>query len=250
MSGSAPIRVIAWCVAIALVALPVIGVLEGWFAAGRWPIRHLTVHSTFHHVSAAQVRQAVQGDLHDGFFATRLSRVRADVAALPWVASVEARKHWPDTLTLSVHERQPFARWDKNRLISRTGELFSAPGAGKLTRLPALSGPDSRLHDVIDFYVRTRKTLAAEGLGLTGVKLSGRDSWSVTVRGGMHIVIGSTDPQQRLAQFLAVYPRLVRGHAQSFTYADLRYTNGFAVRWPQPKSADSAAKTNNGNHST
>lgn len=248
MNTVVPVRVIAWCVAVALVALPVIGVLEGWFAAGRWPIRHLTVHSTFRHVSADEVRRAVRGDLHDGFFATRLSKVRADVAALPWVASVEVSKHWPDTVTISVHERHPFARWNGTHLISRRGVLFSTPGAAQLTRLPSLSGPDARMHDVVAFYVRARAALATDGLSLRGVVLSGRDSWSVTVNGGTRIVIGGTDPRQRLAQFVAVYPRLVRGHAHAFTYADLRYTNGFAVRWPQ--SPPTNPSTDEGHHNT
>ena len=41
------IRLVAWCLAIALVALPIVGVLRGWFAANRWPVTQLTVQAEF-----------------------------------------------------------------------------------------------------------------------------------------------------------------------------------------------------------
>ena len=45
------IRFVAWCLAVALVALPIVGVLRGWFAADRWPVTRLTVQAEFKHVS-------------------------------------------------------------------------------------------------------------------------------------------------------------------------------------------------------
>lgn len=233
LGGAIPVRTLAWCVALALLALPVVGVLEGWFAAGRWPIRRLTVEATFHHVTADAVRQAIAGDVRRGFFATRLAKVRADVAALPWVASVEASKRWPDTLVLRIHERRPFAHWNGDRLIGRNGHLFSVPGAAKLGGLPRLAGPRGRMAGVVDFYLAVRRDFSRVGQQVSGVTLSGRNSWRVTLGDGAQVVIGSTDPKQRLQRFLDVYPRLMAGRTQSFTYADLRYTNGFAVRWPQ-----------------
>jgi cell division protein FtsQ len=38
---------------------------------------------------------------------------------------------------------------------------------------------------------------------------------------------------KRLRRFLDVYPQVMAGHDATFAYADLRYTNGFAVRWPE-----------------
>ena len=49
---------------------------------------------------------------------------------------------------------------------------------------------------------------------------------------GGAVVIGRDQPQQRLARFIAVMPMLLQGRTGSFVYADLRYSNGFAVKWP------------------
>jgi cell division protein FtsQ len=232
------IRLVAWCLALALVVLPIVGVLRGWFAANRWPVTRLTVQAEFRHVSAEQVRDAVLPRVDKGFFALDLGAVQKAVEALPWVESVEARKRWPDTLVLRIHERQPFARWNERQLISRQGQVFDTPDAAVNSTLPDLRGPDSRLAEVVSFYAQTKKAFAGIHLQINGVELTERGSWSVATADGAHIVIGDRDQaDRRLQRFLGVYPQLMAGHAGEFAYADLRYTNGFAVRWPSTAAA-------------
>jgi cell division protein FtsQ len=235
------IRLVAWCLAIALVALPVVGVLRGWFAADRWPVTQLAVQAEFKHVQAADIRAAVRPRLGNGFFALDLDAVQKAVAALPWVESVEARKRWPDTLLLRIYERQPFARWNDKRLISRQGLVFDVPDVDSNSGLPDLRGPDSRLAEVVSFYAETRKAFAGTHLQITGVALTERGSWSISTANGAQIVIGDRDQAgRRLHRFLDVYPQLMAGHTDTLAYADLRYTNGFAVRWPQAAAANPA----------
>ncbi len=238
------VRLAAWCLAIALIALPIVGLLSGWFAADRWPVTQLTVQAEFDHVSAAEIRAAVLPRLGKGFFALDLDGVQKAVAALPWVESVEARKRWPDTLQLRIYERQPFARWNDKQLISRQGRVFDVPGAAQLVALPDLRGPDARLAEVVSFYAEAGKAFAGAHLKINGVALTERGSWSVTTTDGARIVIGDRDQAgRRLRRFLDVYPQLIAGHADGFVYADLRYTNGFAVRWPEMAGANAGGST-------
>jgi cell division protein FtsQ len=233
MRGS--IRLVAWCLAIALVALPIVGLLQGWFAGNRWPVKQLTVQAQFKHVSADAIRDAVRPRLGKGFFALDLDAVQKSVAALSWVESAEARKRWPDTLILRVYERQPFARWNVDQLISRQGRVFSAPDIQEVHGLPDLRGPDAQMAEVVSFYADIQKAFAGARMRIVGVALTERGSWSVSTADGAQIVIGDRDQAgRRLRRFLNVYPQLMEGHAEGFAYADLRYTNGFAVRWPQP----------------
>ena len=235
------IRLIAWCLAIALVALPIVGVLRGWFAANRWPVTELTVQAEFKHVTADQLRATVLPRLGKGFFALDLDAVQKAVAALPWVESVEARKRWPNTLLLRIYERQPFARWNDRQLISRQGLVFDAPTTADTAALPSLHGPDARLAEVVSFFAETHKAFSGTHMDITGVSLTDRGSWSVATASGAEIVIGDRDQAgRRLRRFLDVYPQMAAGHADAFVYADLRYTNGFAVRWPQAPIATRA----------
>ncbi|HXS74058.1 MAG TPA: cell division protein FtsQ/DivIB [Rhodanobacteraceae bacterium] len=251
MKGAVNMRVIAWLIAITLIALPIVGVLQGWFAADRWPVRQLQVQGEFVHVDADELKKAVAPSLRAGFFALDLDRVRDEVAALPWIAQVEARKRWPDTLELHVRELHPFAHWGEGRLLGDDGRLFVVPGADAVANLPHLSGPDDRVSEVVDFYTQALRDFAPFRLRVETVELSERGSWNLTLANGASIVIGRDMPEQKLARFVAVMPKLMAGRAIRFTYADLRYSNGFAVKWadaPAPANANPEPPTEATSH--
>ncbi|MBO9665063.1 cell division protein FtsQ/DivIB [Dokdonella sp.] len=227
-------KLLAWGIALTLVALPIVGVLNGWFASERWPVDRLAVRAEFNHVSAEQIRAAAQPLLGKGFFAIDLDQIRAAVAKLPWVERVEARKRWPDAVDLIVYEQQPYARWGEERLLNRRGEIFSVTGAGGVQGLPRLAGPDERVGDVLQFYAESLKEFSGSGLAIAAVALSPRGGWKLELATGAVIEIGRDDAKRRLARFLDVWPNLAGSKPTPPVYVDLRYENGFVVRWSDP----------------
>ena len=242
MRGALILRLTAWAIALTLVALPLVGLLNGWFAADRWPVRQLQIEAEFGHVGTEQVRAAAAGELDAGFFALDLPALQRRVAELPWVQKVEARRRWPDTVVVRVYEQQPYAHWSGGRLIGRDGSLFQVPGADTLQGLPHLSGPDERLSEVLAFYAEVQRLLRGSQLAVARVDLSGRGAWTLGLDNGAELVLGVGDEvRARLKRFVAVYPRLAASHAGSFLSADLRYSNGFAVKWAPAAPAPSAS---------
>ncbi len=233
MSRAAAIRMTGWLLALAVLAMPVVAVLRGWLAARQWPVRFVTVEGPDLHVRATSVVRTVQPLLQHGFFAVDLQRVRAVVGALPWVAEVEVRKHWPDTLVIHLQEHQPWARWTRGRLVGSRGDLFTVPKSQMPLTLPVFDGPPGSLPEVVGFYRAAEEACAQRGLHVASVQLTARGSYTLGLAGGARIVVGRGHAEQRLDRFLAVWPQLAARHAQMFVYADLRYANGFAVRWPQ-----------------
>lgn len=245
MRGGLLLKLLAWSLALSLVALPIIGVLNGWFAGERWPVRSLQVEAEYNHVSAEQIRAAVINHVGNGFFATRLDELQAAVAALPWVEKAEARKHWPDMILLRVTELQPVAHWGATRLISADSRIFAAPGAENIEGLPRLAGPDDALVTVVEFYARAQKIFSGSGMTVAGVELSERGSWKLALNNGAELELGREQPEQRLQRFMTVYPRLLAGRTGSFERVDLRYSNGFAIKWPDaPSSATPPSQEN------
>ena len=61
---NALLRILAWLLAVALVALPVVAVLNGWVGAGHWPLSRLRANGQFERVPAEQLQQAL---LHPAF---------------------------------------------------------------------------------------------------------------------------------------------------------------------------------------
>jgi cell division protein FtsQ len=237
------VRLAAWLLAIGLVLAPVIAVLNGWLAADRWPIERLLVHAPFAQVDEQTVRAAALPHLADGFFAIRLDRVREAVGGLPWVESVEVRKHWPNVVELTVTEHRAYARWGRERLVSDRGVLFAPPTLAGFDHLPQLDGPDSRLDEVLAMHRDALVLLTRRGLEPRSLRLSPRGSWSLLLADGARINAGRGDPLPRLARFAAAMPRLQAAETRRLERADLRYGNGFSLRWHDEPSADAPAGT-------
>jgi len=234
---SAMLRLLAWILALALVVLPLVALVNGWIGGAQWPLRTLRVQGQLVHVDDARLRATVLPFARRGFFAVELDRIQAAVAALPWVARAEVRKHWPDVLEVRLSEHRPFARWGGERLLSEQGRLFAANTITVPPGLPLLDGPDARVADVVALYNQARERLANAG-GVRGVALDPRGSWSITLHDGSEVVLGRSDPLPRLERFAPLLPRLTAQHpGQRLARADLRYTNGFSLLWadlPQP----------------
>jgi cell division protein FtsQ len=235
MSQGLIFRLIAWVLALTLLALPVVALLNGWFASERWPLRSLEIQAEFERVGAQQIRASVEPHLERGFFAVDLNQVRRVVEQIPWVEHAEVRKRWPDVLELRVVEHQAVALWGDDRLLSRSGELFAVPGAGELQGLLRLSGPEGRQQEVMAFAAYAQRVFSGSGFTVVELQLSGRGSWRLRLSQGQWVTLGRERPQERLARFASALPALLERHSAGFVSADLRYSNGFALRWPQPQ---------------
>ena len=53
---NAMLRLVGWLLAVALVALPVVALLNGWIGAGHWPLTKLRATGEFERVDAALLR--------------------------------------------------------------------------------------------------------------------------------------------------------------------------------------------------
>jgi len=237
---SALSRIVAWTLALALVVLPVVAVVNGWIGAERWPLRTLRLHGDLDLVDQQRVRNAVLPYASRGYFAVRLADVHAAVAQLPWVASVDVRKRWPDILEVRVVEHRPFAWWGADRLLSAHGRIFQRGRLLPPQGLPRLSGPDARVADVVALYNESRDLFLPQSLSIHSLALDARGSWSLVLSDGARIVIGKNEARLRLQRFARVLPQLRAQQQRSMERADLRYTNGFAVTW---KGHDGASLT-------
>lgn len=230
---SALVRILAWLLAIALVASPMVAVLNGWVGAERWPLAKLRVNGEFKRVPAEDLQQAVLPYARAGYFAVQLQDAQDAIEKLPWVESAKVRKQWPDVLEITVVEHKPFARWGSDRLLSEQGRLFAVPHGLESAPLPQLDGPESQTTEVVALYNESRAMFAPVGVDVRSVVMDARGSWSLALDNGTEIVIGRDDARSRLSRFVRVLPQLASREAP-IVRADLRYTNGFTLSWGSP----------------
>ena len=150
------------------------------------------------------------------------------------------RKQWPDVLFVKVVEHRPFAWWGEERLLSERGRIFPSKGVVVPKALPHFDGPESRSADLVALYNESRAMFAAEGLDVRALRIDARGSWSMTLSNGAELLIGRDDARLRLSRFARLLPQL-SWKGRPLGRADLRYTNGFALRWQGPSPGSTEA---------
>lgn len=224
---------------LAAAALTVWAVAQAAVRAPFVPLRTVIVDGSPAHVDADAVSGALDGRIAGNFFGLELADVRRELAKLPWVNRVEARREWPDRVVVRFEEHRALGRWADGRLVSTEGELFDAdPDAP----LPQLAGPAGTEREVARRYLAFRELVAPLGTEPTHVTLSPRYAWQVRLANGIVLELGRDQARQsiedRVARFVAAYPRAAAHLNQRIGYVDLRYPNGFAIRLPEAPAAD------------
>jgi cell division protein FtsQ len=227
-SGSLAMTLLVLAVACAGVAW----VYTGMTTRQQWPVRWLQVDGAFERVSAEQVRAGLAPLVNGSFFTVDLEAVRAAAFRQPWVSEVSVQKAWPDTVKVHLKEHVPIAHWTQNRLVSARGTPFKVPGADEIQGLPWLQGPEESLETVLSAWQEFNNELQPVGLEISRIRFDRRGAWSLVLYGGTTIQLGREDALERLRRLVASWPDLMSGRDVEPLAVDLRYTNGFAVRWP------------------
>jgi len=211
----------------------VVWVYTGMLAQERWPIRWLEIDGPFERVSAEQVRARLTPLVTGSYFKVDTTRMHELAANMPWVSGVTVQKRWPDTVMVSIHEYTPVAHWINGQLIDANGEYFSVPSADEIQGLPWLSSPDNQLELVFENWKKFDDELLVIGQQIDHLTLDPRGSWSARLNGGTEVRFGKGDIFKNLDMLVSTWPGLMHGKEMPPVRIDLRYTNGFAVLWPQ-----------------
>ncbi len=216
-----------------LAAAGVAWVYNSMIAQERWPIRWLEIDGSFERVSAEQVRASLAPMVSGSFFTVDAGKLRETVSRMPWVAVVNVQKSWPDTVQVTIHEHAPVAHWVDGYLLDANGEQFMVPSADEIQGLPWLEGPETQMDIVFENWKIFDDKLVLIGQQIERLTLDPRGSWSARLSGGTAIRFGKGEIFKNLDMLVSSWEGLMQGKTVPPISVDLRYTNGFAVLWPQ-----------------
>jgi cell division protein FtsQ len=208
-------------------------VYSGMIAQERWPIRWLEIDGPFERVSAEQVRAKLTPQVGGSFFTVNTGLMRETAGGMPWVSGVTVQKNWPDTVQVTIHEHAPVVHWVDGYLLDANGEQFMVPSANEIQGLPWLEGPLGQLDIVFENWKKFDDKLVLIGQQIERLTLDPRGSWSARLSGGTEVRFGKGDVFGNLDMLVSTWAGLMQGRDSPPVSVDLRYTNGFAVLWPQ-----------------
>jgi cell division protein FtsQ len=200
---------------------------------GTLPIRSVRIQGKFQHLDTAQLQEAVSGTVTGGFFTVDVAAVKAAAHSVPWADQVSVRRIWPDTLLIQVVEQVPLARWGEDGLVNVRGERFAVSSQTIPQGLPELRGPVGLEGAITATYYEMGKALAPAGLEIARLMQDERRAWRITLDNGIELKLGRNHAFEHLLRLVRVYPGVLAERAVAIREIDLRYTNGFAVRWSE-----------------
>jgi len=206
------------------------GVLE-IKAADTLPIRNVEVRSEFNKVTEKQIQSVIARNQLNGFFSTDVDVITNEMKEIPWLEMVTIRRVWPDTLQLTVTERKAIAHWNNAALLAVDGTIFSPEVKTYPQDLPKLAGPKGTQANLLKNYIGMSASLQILNLQIKELTMDERRAWSMKLDDGTILNLGREQTNERLQRFVKIYKGLAVVNKEKAAIVDLRYTNGFAIRW-------------------
>ncbi|OGT34252.1 MAG: hypothetical protein A2W28_07010 [Gammaproteobacteria bacterium RBG_16_51_14] len=200
------------------------------------PIKQVRIEGEFFRLAPDRLKIMVTDKVRGGFFNLNVDTVRNVLLANPWVKEVTVQRVWPDGLRVSVSEQVAVARWGQDGLLNPAGEYFAPERETFPDELPELYGPRGTEVLVLNRFDEIQKSLQDTGMKIKNVTLNERRAWQFELDNGIRVILGKTDFDLRLKRFRDLVPLGLSGKFSQTELVDMRYTNGFAVRWKQDGS--------------
>jgi len=198
------------------------------------PIRQVQVTGEFVYLDKQNLYKAI-GDLANaGFFNVNVRAVKQAAETLPWVEGASVRRVWPDTLRIDIREQIPLARWQGGGMVNRHGDVVPLETMDALRDFPVFNGPEGTAKILAKRYQSLSASLAKMKLAVVALTLSERRAWRVSLDNGMQLLFGRAMLDTQMLRFATAYDSVPVEKRENIQSVDLRYTNGFAVRWKTP----------------
>ena len=236
-------------------------ITAGWFVVqwlyttGNFPIRKVELVNQLKHQKSTELQRAAANAIDGGFFSMNVDAFREELLLLPWVKNVSVRKVWPDKLLVAITERTPIVRWasvdaqsmnqtsnkatDKNTgrqiLLSEEGVVFTPEVTQQqqvnFSKLSLFSGPHKSADKVLKQCMQFRQIVNTMNTKIERCSMDARHAWEIELATRLVLNLGKNDVIDRLQRFVNVFSQQLDQYLQYVAYADLRYSNGFSVKW-------------------
>jgi len=229
--------------------LLVAGLVVAGFVAIRWvldparfPVAKVQIVGDVRYADRQILQTIVDSHTESGFYGLDLQQLRESVEALPWVRDASLRRLWPNALMVKITEHEAQARWNEEELISSDFSVFIPPqyridgAAGSewrqyFAQLPKLSGVEGRHAALYELYRVVSSQLAALGDPIVEIHEDERRAVRIVLQSGVWINLGRELGPSRLQLFSQIYKRVIEPDITGIVGVDMRYPNGFAVKY-------------------
>jgi len=204
------------------------------------PIKKIRAQGEFINVTENMILDAITNDIKAGYLNVNVHKLQNKIEKLAWVKFAAVRRVWPDSIVVTITEQKAYAFWKNNSLLNEFGEQFKPKTITELT-LPKLNGPDNLNLKVMSEYKNIARQLNEVNLSINEFTLDARRAINLSLSNDIKISLGRTNSEIRLKRFITAYKVSLQLQSKKIDYVDMRYTNGFSIKWKENTQAAKAA---------
>jgi len=196
-----------------------------------FPIKEVYIDGDLKYLDQDQLKADIASYTKTGFFTIDLKKISQLLQDDHWVSEVSVRRIWPSSVLVKIKERTPKAKLNKNSFFDEKGDIF------KPLHIPNID--ILQIHDLSDdpeklFFIANQVNgkFIENGLFLKGITKTKLGIIELELTDFKQIILGEEQNfQDNLARFLNSYQAVLKSFWFKVTKVDLRYIDGFAVRF-------------------
>ena len=220
------------CVVIValLIGIAVVGynLYQSVLSQNLFPLKRVVIREPLHYGEVSEIiRNHQQRDLMHMDIAV----LAEEMQQLDWIAKASVYKRWPDTVEMDLVERVPVVRWGEKAFLDADGAVFTIPDNDKLRHLFTVHGPDGYEKQVLGYYQLIAPWLSKQRIAIQELYLDQRLVWHARLENGLDVILGRDQLNERLKKLIVVNDKVIEPYARYIDGIDLRYHDGFSVRW-------------------
>ena len=180
---------------------------------------------------------ALQISEGDSILRINIHKIRERINKLPWIKSVRVERHFPNKISLSLVERVPLARWQKNRqlsLIDIQGDIIPRVDLAKFLHLPIIIGENAPklAHQILKILSKEPHLFRR----VRSVTLVSDRRWDVRLDNQIDVHLPEKNPQKAWAHLATVE----HGHSilgSEVQGIDMRLENQLIIKLEKRKTS-------------
>jgi cell division protein FtsQ len=238
-SFSIPWKAVSWSVLIVFPVVAAVGIYTWIQNPENLTIKSVEVKGDLKILDKKQLQPLIEKYAKTNLYLLDDKSLEKEIENIPWIHSASMTHVWPDKLVVKIFEQQPVAFWGENEMLAENGEIIKAVLDDKKGSLPLLYSPDGKGRNMATGFLKIREMMKGFPVKLVEFKEDARGSWKIKLENGMTLKIGREHQEKRLKRFMVAYNESLKEVINKVSEVDLRYTNGFAVKWKKGLSAGS-----------
>ena len=208
--------------------------------SGYFTIEQVRVDTVLQRVDQGLIERSTWRNIKGNYLTADLGGIEQALENLPGVYQAVIRRVWPQTLAVSVTETGAMAQFAPlgKSGTARDHEFINLRPSNQLSTVPVLRAHPVDRQMIIDVFKQILPALHDVELEPLALSVSPAGRWELELQTGVDtpanrfvLLAGRGPVREKVIRFASSYAMALRSRGDMIAKVDMRYVNGFAVRW-------------------